>query len=235
MHVASAPARALRALAGTRGRVVSIVGDSPMLLRSGGERAGAALRAAAGRLGVGPRGVHCAGMGLTAAITREERDEDRGLPQVVLRMLSSTKGPQSIGIGWLREDVRRVTGAVLFHSAVVGVAYVAWMVPAAWPWVGVCSMIAYATRPDLAGFRRFIRERAPDVARRKTDFIDRVRARLAPVMMGLCEKPVVQDYGLFSVVSVHDYADYVYVYFGVLGRWVLLGWYHSGDDFNFDN
>jgi hypothetical protein len=246
VHVSAAPAAAVRALRGTRGAVVALVGDSAMLLPGGGrwtsERAAAALRAAARRVAggdatlvaAGPRLMHAAGMGLTAAITREEREEDRGVSQGILRMLSSTKGPQRIGIGWLSEDVRRLGAAAVFHSAMVAGAYVAWMIPAAWPWVAMCAVVAYATRPNLASFRQFLRERAPDVARRKTELVDRIRARLAPYLMGLCDPPTVHDYGLFTIVSARDYADYVYVYFGFLSRWVLLGWYNADHEFDFD-
>ncbi|CDF77501.1 unnamed protein product [Chondrus crispus] len=45
---------------------------------------------------------------------------------------------------------------------------------------------------------------------------------------------MLDDYALFSVVTVVDHADYVYVYAGVLGRWCLLGWYNIADDYNFD-
>lgn len=245
VHVSTAPAAAVRALQGTRGAIVGVVGDSTMLIRGGsrwaGEKAAEALRAAARRVGgdraavaAGPRLMHAAGMGLTAAITREEREEDRGLSQGLLRMLSSTKGPQRIGIGLLSEDLRRISGQVLVHSTLAVCAYVAWSVPAAWPWLAVFSLIAYATRPDRSSFRQFLRDRAPDVARRKTELFDRLRARLAPYMMGLCDPPVVHDYNFFTLISVRDYADYVYVYFGFLGRWLLLGWYNAEQEYNFD-
>lgn len=247
--VASAPAARVGMLRGTYGGVVSLVGDSPMLLRgvSGEVRAAvrrAARAARAARRGVGggvvvveagPRLLHCAGMGLTAAITREERDGERGLVSgKILRLLASTKGPQRIGIGWLSGDLRKLGSAVVFHGVTVCCAYLAWMVPGVWPWVAVLAVVAYGTRPDLASFRQFLKERAPEVARRKTEFVDRLRARLAPYMMGLLDAPVVSDYGMFTVISVTDYADYVYVYFGFLSRWVLLGWYNAHDDYDFD-
>lgn len=63
--------------------------------------------------------------------------------------------------------------------------------------------------------------------------LDKVRASVAPYVMRL-NPPVLDDYGVCSVVTVVDGADYVYVYVGFLGRWMLLGWYNRGDDYNFD-
>lgn len=62
---------------------------------------------------------------------------------------------------------------------------------------------------------------------------DKLRAKMAPYVMGL-RPPTLDDYGLFSVVTVVDHADYVYLYAGFLSRWVLLGWYNIADDYNFD-
>lgn len=63
--------------------------------------------------------------------------------------------------------------------------------------------------------------------------LDKLRAQVAPYMMGL-RPPTLDDYALFSVVTVVDHADYVYVYLGFLSRWGLLGWYNIADDYNFD-
>jgi hypothetical protein len=241
LSTSSVPAAAVRALRGLGGTpagttLFGTLGDTTVLLRDrAAERMSTAFRRAAARQNAvrdGPRVLHAAGMGLTAAITREDR-EGSPTPQSLLRLLSSTKGPQQIGIGWLSQDVRALTAAALYHSALAVSAYIAWMVPAALPWIAVCAALAYATRPNLASFRAFLRERAPDVARRRAELIDRIRARTAPYLMAFGAPPVVSDYGLFTVVTVRDYADYIYVYCGCLNRWCLLGWYRD-EKVNYD-
>ncbi|PXF40967.1 hypothetical protein BWQ96_09322 [Gracilariopsis chorda] len=93
--------------------------------------------------------------------------------------------------------------------------------------------ICFATRPDLHNFLACVTERAPQLAKRKTLLLDRIRVRLAPYIMKV-RQPVLYDCGLFSVLTVVDHADYVYVYAGALSRWCLLGWYNVADDYNFD-
>lgn len=215
--------------------IFECIGESTIILRDGAaELITSAIRRAGARQAIirnGPRMLHAAGMGLTAAITREDRDATT-IPSSVLRLLSSTKGPQQIGIGWLSHDVRALSAIALYHSAIVFSAYLVWMAPAYLPWIAIFAVVAYATRPNLGSFRAYIRERAPEVARKKTEIIDRVRARLAPYMLEVGSAPEVNDYGFFSIVSVRDYADYVYVYLGVFSRWILLGWYRAEFDFD---
>lgn len=233
--------------------VLGVVGDTPLMVSQSGaahesaERVRTVLRRvstmagrqrgknAGGQLVIrnGPRLLNAAGMGLTAAITREDR-EGSPMPSILLRLIASSEGPQKIGVGLLPSDVRDVTASLLCNGAVVACAYAAWVMPTILPWMILCAMLAYATRPDLESFRTFMKERAPELARGKAEIVDRIRVYAAPYLMGLCNPPHVSDYGLFTVITVRDYADYVYVYFGFLSRWLLLGWYNAEDDFNFD-
>lgn len=117
---------------------------------------------------------------------------------------------------------------------VVGLlGYVVVVFPHAVPWLLLSATVCFAARPDLDSFRAWTKRCAPMVAKKKTMLLDKVRAQMAPYMMRF-NPPVLDDYGLFSVVTVIDAADYVYVYAGFLSRWVLLGWYNIADDYNFD-
>lgn len=171
-----------------------------------------------------------AGMGLAAVVAREHRDPG---PESLLRMLSSTSGPQRIGVGWLPAAIRDLLARLCaWFSSAFSVWVMAWY-PHVLPCIFVTSAVCFATRPDLASFVAWTKSCAPRVAARKTMFIDKLRAQVAPYVMGL-RPPVLDDYGLFSIVTVMDHADYVYVYAGFLSRWCLLGWYNISDDYNFD-
>eukprot|EP00177_Eucheuma_denticulatum_P008740 GFKZ01015878.1.p1 GENE.GFKZ01015878.1~~GFKZ01015878.1.p1 ORF type:complete len:321 (+),score=29.48 GFKZ01015878.1:26-964(+) len=172
-----------------------------------------------------------AGMGLAALVAQEERE--LSAPTSLLRLLSSTKGPQRAGIGWLSPEARAIVGGLLLSVMVNALGFVVMLFPHAVPWVLVSVAVCFAARPELESFRAWTRRCAPMVARRKTMLLDKVRASVAPYVMGL-NPPVLDDYGVCSVVTVVDGADYVYVYVGFLGRWMLLGWYNRGDDYNFD-
>lgn len=170
-------------------------------------------------------------MGLAALVAQEQRQVSA--PVSLLRLLSSTKGPQRLGIGWLPAPARMVAGGLMVGLVVGLLGYVVVVFPHAVPWLLLSATVCFAARPDLDSFRAWTKRCAPMVAKKKTMLLDKVRAQMAPYMMRF-NPPVLDDYGLFSVVTVIDAADYVYVYAGFLSRWVLLGWYNIADDYNFD-
>lgn len=223
---------------GVGGGGMACVGDGLVLFRGAikgvvRERMSAWRRAGGRHLRVanGPRILNATGMGLAAAITREER-ESPGL-ESVLRMLSSTEGPQRMGIGVLPRALRILAAIALAQAAAGSLFLLISAYPAALPWIVAAVVVAFATRPDANSFRAWVKDRAPEVAQTKQVLVDRLRARAAPYVMGL-RPPAVRYYGLFTVVTVCDHADYVYVYLGCLSRWCLLGWYNAREDWNFD-
>lgn len=170
-------------------------------------------------------------MALAALVAQEQRDASG--PVSLLRLLSSTAGPQKLGIGWIPAPVRILLANFLLCATLGAGVWLVVLFPAVVPWLATGAAVLFAARPDLDSFRMWTRRTAPKVAERKTLLVDKIRAKVAPYVMGL-RPPVLDDYALFSVVTVVDHADYVYVYAGVLGRWCLLGWYNVADDYNFD-
>lgn len=190
------------------------------------------LRGIVMRVANGPNILNAAaGMGLTAVITQEGRD--RGGPESILRLLSSTDGPQKIGVGVLPAPLRLALANLLACVTGGAAIYFVTMFPQVVPWFVICVAVLFATRPDLHSFQAFTKASAPVLAKKKAQLVDKLRTQIAPYMMGL-RPPTLADYGLFSVVTVVDHADYVYVYAGALSRWCLLGWYNMADDYNFD-
>lgn len=171
-----------------------------------------------------------AGMGLAAAVAREERDPG---PESLLRLLSSTEGPHRIGVGVLPSPLRALLAAFLAWLMAGGLSYTVMIYPHVLPWLMVAAAVCFATRPDLDSFLAWTKRCAPQVAKNKKMLVDKIRTQVAPYIMGL-RPPVLSDYGLFSVVTLMDHADYVYVYAGFMSRWCLLGWYNAADDYNFD-
>lgn len=176
--------------------------------------------------------VHAAtGMGLVALAAHEQRVSSG--PVSLLRILSSTDGPQQLGIGWIPKPIRILLANFALCATLGAAVWLVVLNPVAVPWLVTAAAVLFAARPDLDSFRRWTRQTAPKVAQRKALLVDKIRTTVAPYMMAL-RPPVLDDYALFSVVTVVDHADYVYVYAGVLGRWCLLGWYNIADDYNFD-
>lgn len=171
-----------------------------------------------------------AGMGLAAVVAREQRDAG---PESLLRILSSTEGPHRIGVGTLPPALRNYLAWLFGYLTAMCTSILIFMHPQAIPWLIVTAAVCFATRPDLDSFSAWTRRCAPLVAAQKTMLLDKLRATVAPYFMSL-RPPVLSDYGLFSIVTLIDHADYVYVYAGFLSRWCLLGWYNMADDYNFD-
>ena len=173
-----------------------------------------------------------AGMAL-AAIAREQPSST---PESLLRILSTEhpdEGPRRIGIGVLSPLGRSLLALFTTILAIVSVVALVVTHPSLTPWVVGTATVGFATRPDRDSFLAWARACAPKVAERKKIIGDKIRARLAPYVMRF--RPLyLNDYGLFSVVTFKDHADYVYVYAGFLSRWCLLGWYNVQDDYNFD-
>lgn len=150
-----------------------------------------------------------------------------------LRMLCSDCGPRRIGIGWIPPAYHIAVTACLLSGIV---AILACLFPIAIVWAGIVAMIvAFATRPDVESFSKWTKRKGPEVARSKIYWADKLRASVAPYVMGVMGGgPSVSDYGVVTVITVTDAADYVYIYLGGLSRWFLLGWWNRKDDYNFD-
>lgn len=180
------------------------------------------------RLPSGPRVLNASGMGLAAAITMEDR-EDPG----ILGALMNAEGPVRMGIGWLPRILRILLGALVVHVVAIGAVYAAWLYAGVMPWVLIGALVMYGTRPDLRSFKEWVKSKAPEVAARKTEWVDKVRARIGPFLLGFSD-PDVRDFSLFTVITLRDVHDFMYLYFGILGRWYLLGWWDAESDYDFD-
>ncbi|CAN8077094.1 unnamed protein product [Agarophyton chilense] len=205
------------------------VGDALVVLRgaarsSVGRRVGT-IRAVPGRY------VRAAvGMAWAAAVASEPRHT---LSASLFRESASDQGPRRIGIGCLSPFWRKMLARLVATLLGGGAVYVAICCPQGVGAVILAALLCFATRPDLKSFVTWIRERAPAVANGKQLFVDRVKVLAAPYLLSL-RPPVLQDYGLFSLVTLTDRADYVYVYAGCMSRWCLLGWYNCADEYDFD-
>lgn len=173
-----------------------------------------------------------AGMALAAALAAERRPPV--VPPNLLRMLASTSGPQRFGVGLFPPLLRSLLATALFLVGIALGIFTLVQYPTILPWLFSAFGVCFATRPDLASFFIWVKQSAPLVAARKTLLVDKLRATIAPYVMGFGSQPVLTDYGVFSVVTLMDSADYVYVYAGAMSRWCLLGWYNANDDYNFD-
>ena len=180
------------------------------------------------RLPSGPRMLNASGMGLAAAITHDDR-EDPGL----LGALMNAEGPVRMGIGWLPKMLRILFGVIVVNAIVAAAFYAAWIWAGVMPWVCIGALVMYGTRPDLRSFKDWVKVKAPEVAARKQDWIDKIRARLGPYLLGFSD-PDVRDCRFFTIITLRDVHDFLYLYLGVLGRWYLLGWWDAESDYDFD-
>lgn len=152
----------------------------------------------------------------------------------VFRDLRANNGPRKIGIGWIPPSLHSVLAAILFLLSLCGSAIIILSYPQSLPWFVGGGILAFSTRPDLDSFLAWTRREAPRVAARKALLIDKLRAISTPFVITWIKRPDLTDYGLFSLVTLSDHADYIYIYAGVFSRWFLLGWYNLLDDYNFD-
>jgi len=142
------------------------------------------------------------------------------------RRVASREGPHHIGLGWLTTVASagaKALALILVQTFIAGAVMYVWTHPQALLTASLIAMIAYASNPTETSFLEWSRRKAPVIAAQKQGF-DAFRTRLAPYLLRFQDWEYF-DFGLFSVVRVRDFADYVYLYIGVLNRWYLTGWY----------
>lgn len=173
--------------------------------------------------------------GLLSAAKAVNAEQNNYLAPCAIRDLRTNNGPRTIGIGWIPSSVHSLLAGLLFLLSFCSTAFVIVSYPYTLPWILAAASLAFSTRPDVDSFLAWTRREAPRVAAQKALLIDKLRAISTPFVITWIRRPDLVDYGLFSVVTLTDHADYVYVYAGVFSRWFLLGWYNLLDEYNFDD
>lgn len=139
------------------------------------------------------------------------------------RRVASRAGPHHIGIGWI-SSLAMQSAALLFAQACI-TGFVWLLATNSHVLTLTCMSVvaAFATNPNESSFLEWSKRQAPYIAAKKEGF-DALRTRLAPYLLRFQDWEYF-DFQLCSIVRVRDFADYVYIYVGVLGKWYLLGWY----------
>ncbi|KAK4532038.1 hypothetical protein CCYA_CCYA10G2895 [Cyanidiococcus yangmingshanensis] len=142
------------------------------------------------------------------------------------RSVASRRGPHHIGLGWLATVASmgaKALAVILAQTLLAGALMYVWTHPQALMMTGIVLVIAFASNPTETSFLEWSRRKAPYVAAQKQGF-DALRTRLAPYLLRFQDWDYF-DFGVFSIVRLRDFADYVYLYVGVFNRWYLTGWY----------
>jgi hypothetical protein len=147
------------------------------------------------------------------------------------RRVASRRGPHHIGLGWITTVASvgaKAVAVVLIQAFLAGTVMYVWTHPQALMMAAMMLMIAYASNPTETSFLEWSRRKAPYIAAQKQGF-DALRTRLAPYLLRFQDWDYF-DFGVFSIVRLRDFADYVYLYVGMLNRWYLTGWYLDAPD-----
>ncbi|GJQ12441.1 hypothetical protein GpartN1_g4311.t1 [Galdieria partita] len=132
--------------------------------------------------------------------------------------------PHETGIGLIPGRVLKMVGWSLAQLVGIGLIWLMVHHPSSTGIVALIGLLLFATNPSEASFLQWIKTQAPILARHKEAKIDKLRVRIAPYLFNL-QDWTVWNVGICTVIHVRDFADYVYIYVGLLGRWVLLGWW----------
>lgn len=173
-------------------------------------------------------------VGMALAAVSASEGHSLQIPSFLLKLFNYDDGPRQIGIGWIPPSLYVLLAALLAVLSVCTTLTTFVFFPQTLPWFLWASSLAFSTRPDIDSFLAWTRKEAPVIAAQKKLFVDKIRASFAPYMIAWFQRPALLDYGLFSIVTFTDHADYVYIYAGAFSRWVLLGWYNKHDNYNFD-
>ncbi|EME30496.1 uncharacterized protein Gasu_21690 [Galdieria sulphuraria] len=132
--------------------------------------------------------------------------------------------PHETGIGLIPGRILKLVGWSLAQLVGIGLIWLMVHHPSSTGIVALIGLLLFATNPSEASFLQWIKTQAPILARHKEAKIDKLRVRIAPYLFNL-QDWTIWNVGICTVIHVRDFADYVYIYVGILGRWILLGWW----------
>ncbi|KAK4525762.1 hypothetical protein GAYE_SCF16G3671 [Galdieria yellowstonensis] len=132
--------------------------------------------------------------------------------------------PHETGIGLIPGRILKWVGWSLAQLVGIGLIWLMVHHPSSTGVVALIGLLLFATNPGEASFLQWIKTQAPILARHKEAKIDKLRVRIAPYLFNLQDWKL-WNCGICTIIHVRDFADYVYIYLGILGRWILLGWW----------
>eukprot|EP00871_Galdieria_phlegrea_P004891 jgi/Galph1/5402/GphlegSOOS_G4065.1 len=132
--------------------------------------------------------------------------------------------PHETGIGLIPGRLLKVMTWSLLQLIGIGLVWLMVHHPSSTGAIALIGLLLFGTNPGEANFLQWIKTQAPLLAKHKEAKIDKLRVRIAPYLFNL-QDWTLWNLGVCTIIHVRDFADYVYIYIGILGRWVLLGWW----------